>query len=156
MSVDCPRAENIYISKRNMDSEYTEFRHIRRHTQPLEEYAMLAAVSRLVRNSRERRNNNCWRYEWGRECNDRVDWFISAAISGGSPPPKTALRSRSCRRPSDTECAAPFRLNCEKNVPVVSAFFAKFGFQKCIEPRKTIDFACVSVYFSEFPKSLFS
>ena len=75
---------------------------------PRSEDAMFAAVCRLVRISRERRKKNCRRYEGGGECDDRVDWFISAAIAGGSPPPKTALRSRSCRRPSDIECGRPF------------------------------------------------
>ena len=121
---------------------------------PRSEDAMFAAVCRLVRISRERRKGNFVRYEGG-ECDDRADWCISAAISGGSPPPKTALRSRSCRRPSDTECAAPFRLNCKKNVSVVFRIFAKFSFQKFLVPRKNLDFAGVLEYFQNFQNHSF-
>ena len=76
---------------------------------------------------------------------------------GAVPPPKTALRSRSCRRPSDTECAAPFRLNCLKKCARVFNFFlAKIGFQKLIVPRKNLDVDSVFVYFQNFQNHNFS
>ena len=52
------------------------------------------------------------------DCRDRVaSGVYLLRFPAAVPPLKPALRSRSCRRPSDIECAAPFRLNCKKMCP---------------------------------------
>ena len=78
------------------------------------------------------------------DCRDRVaSGVYLLRFPAAVPPLKPALRSRSCRRPSDIECAAPFRLNCKKNVSVVFVFSPNLVFSVFSCRGKNLYFACV-------------